>query len=258
MAIVANIVSLTQSSGENDSRSASAEYVIRDDADAVVTAATALSSLPAIGDKLTIDGIQANATGREVRSVQDAVGKVWTGSVTYSYSRDTDANNATCATEMSTSVTFVDVFRVGATWPNATSPGNGDIGGTPVDACGEPVSATVFQTEIIVRATRATDSVGAVMGVLGRRNSGDFKGFPAGSVLFIGATSSQLESGQYEVRYRFLYDGAFHLRQICARDVDGQPLLNAPDANGNATARHVMARQPFPLTASFSSLGSCM
>jgi hypothetical protein len=257
MAIIAEIVSMSHSRSE-EARSATVDYLIRDDAAATISAGDAIAALPALGTKLTVDGTETTCVGRDVKSVADSIGKVWTGSVTYRYDPVADSATA-CTTEMSTSVSFVDVFRVGAAWPTSvSSPGNGDIGGTPVDACGEPVSTTVFQTEIVVRAVRDTDSVASVMNVLGRRNSGTFKGFAAGTVLFIGASSSQLDSGKYEVRYRFIYDGASHLRQICARDVDGQPLLNAPDANGNATARHVMARQPFPNTASFSTLGSCM
>jgi hypothetical protein len=155
---------------------------------------------------------------------------------------------------MNTVINFVDVWRIGANWPNLNNPGNGDIGGTPVDACGEPVSATVFNQEISLVNIKPNAQTGAILNALGKRNTETLFGIAAGYVLFVGASARRTASNSYEVTYRFIYDGAAHLRQICARDVDGQPLLNAPDANGNATARHVMARQPFPNTGNLTNL----
>jgi hypothetical protein len=154
---------------------------------------------------------------------------------------------------MNTVINFVDVWRVGASWPNLNNPGNADIGGTAVDACGEPVSATVYNQEISVVNIKPNAQTATVLANIGKRNTETLFGISAGYVLFVGSSARRVGPSKYEVTYRFIYDGAGHLRQIPARDVDGQPLLNAPDANGNATASHVMARQPFPNTANLTS-----
>jgi hypothetical protein len=230
------------------------EYVIRDDAGAAVTAAQAFGALPAINSTLqTPRNDIAACRSVELKAVEDSVGRVWTATVNFEWDPKIEGYLDFVAVETNTSVAFVDVWRIGAAWPNINSPGNGDIGGTKVDACGEPVSTTVYQTEIVVTNIKASDPSAAILNVLGRRNSVSFLGFTAGYVVFLGATQRRTEEGYFEVQYRFMYDGAAHLRQIPARDVDGQPLLDAPDANGNTTARHVMARQPFPNTSNFAS-----
>lgn len=231
------------------------EYVISDPA-ATVAYADALATLPALGSTATVDGKTCKVVQRDCEAVADSVQRVWRGTVVWRWVEDEDAESTFTQIDMNTVVNFVDVYRVGANFPaSASSPGNGDIGGTKVDAAGEPVSATVYQQEISVVNIKPDDQRSQIISALGKRNSGSFLGFAADYVLFLGASARKTAPGKYEITYRFLYDGAKHLRQICARDVDGQPLLDTPDANGNATARHVMARQPFPGTDSFAGLG---
>lgn len=260
MAVVAQITS-TKAVSADGSKQLVREYVIRDDAPqsgigADIAYSAALSALPALGSTVSVGGQTAVCKSVEVASVSEGISKVWTGTATYQYADEEQGTATYTATDMNTVINFVDVWRVGANWPNLNNPGNGDIGGTPVDACGEPVSATVYNQEISVVNIKPNAQTAAVLATIGKRNTEQIFGIAAGYVLFVGASARRTGTSSYEVTYRFIYDGAAHLRQICARDVDGQPLLNAPDANGNATARHVMARQPFPQTANLtSSLG---
>lgn len=252
MTAVATITAEKATSGDTQKQLVR-EYIVRDDGGAALTYATVISTLPAIGATVAVGGQNAVCKSVDVQSIADTAGVVWNGTVTYTWVEDEDNEAAFTQTDMNTVINFVDVWRVGATWPNLSSPGNGDIGGTPVDACGQPVSATVYNQEISVVNIKPNAQTGTVLANIGKRNTETLFGIAAGYVLFVGASARRVAPSKYEVTYRFIYDGAGHLRQIPARDVDGQPLLNAPDGNGNATARHVMARQPFPQTANLTS-----
>lgn len=255
MALTAYIVS-EQVNAAEEQVTLTREYRIYDPAGtAAVSFTSALGLMPSIGDNVTAAGVTTECTQRSVQSVADSNSKVWTGTAVYTWTSTTEGGDTFTQIDMNTVVNFVDVYRVGASFPfSASSPGNGDIGGTKVDAAGEPVSATVYQQEISVVNIKPDDQRANIIAALGKRNSASFLGFNQDYVLFLGASARKTAPGKYEITYRFLYDGAKHLRQICARDVDGQPLLDAPDGNGNATARHVMARQPFPETNSFAGL----
>jgi hypothetical protein len=215
------------------------------------TATDALGALDAIGTVATIGGQSAKVTSRAVDAVADAGKKVWTGTVSYAWS--VSDTNDFVSLDMNTSMSFVDVYRMGATFPqNASAPGDTDIQGTPMDACGEPVSAPLFQQELTLVNIKSTNQASNIIGAIGKRNSETFLGADAGYVLFTGASSRRVGVAKYEITYKFLWDGAKHLRQIAARDVDGQPLLTV--SGSTATASAVYARQPFPSTSDFAGL----
>jgi len=216
------------------------------------TATEALGALDAIGTVATIGGQSAKVTSRAVDAVADAGKKVWTGTVSYAWS--VSDTNDFVSLDMNTSMSFVDVYRMGATFPNnVNNPGDNDIQGTPMDACGEPVSAPLFQQELTLVNIKSTNQADLIVAQIGKRNSAVFLGASIGYVLFTGASSRRVGVAKYEITYKFLWDGAQHLRQIAARDVDGQPLLTV-GAAFQASASTVYARQPFPSTSTFSTL----
>ena len=216
------------------------------------TATDALGALDAIGTVATIGGQSAKVTSRSVDAVADAGKKVWTGTVSYAWS--VSDTNDFVSLDMNTTMSFVDVYRMGASFPaSINAPGDNDIGGVAMDACGEPVSAPLFQQELTLVNIKSTNQATAIIAEIGKRNNGTFLGASDGYVLFTGASSRRVGVAKYEITYKFLWDGAKHLRQIAARDVDGQPLLTVGAAT-QASASTVYARQPFPSTSTFSSL----
>ena len=216
------------------------------------TAAEALTGLAALGDTVTIGGQTLKVVSRSVDVLDESGGKLWTGTVSYEWS--VNDTNDFVSLDMNTSMSFVDVYRMGASFPgNVNAPGDNDIGGTPMDACGEPVSAPLFQQELTLVNIKSTNQATAIIGSIGKRNSAVFLGADPGYVLFTGASSRRVGIAKYEITYKFLWDGAKHLRQIAARDVDGQPLLTV-GAAAQASASTVYARQPFPSTSDFTGL----
>lgn len=216
------------------------------------TAAEALTGLAVIGDTVTIGSQTLKLVSRSVDVIDDSGGKLWTGTVSYEWS--VNDTNDFVSLDMNTSMSFVDVYRMGAAFPiNIQNPGDNDIGGIAMDACGEPVSAPLFQQELTLVNIKSTNQASLIIGEIGKRNSAVFLGADIGYVLFTGASSRRVGIAKYEITYKFLWDGAKHLRQIAARDVDGQPLLTV-GASSQASASSVYARQPFPNTSTFSTL----
>jgi len=232
-------------------------YTITDDAGAVVSQANALSSLTALNETETVNGKILKVVSRSVEVEAESQNKVWRGTVNYEWSFNTGdgtAANTFVSLDLSTTTQFVDVWRVGATFPSSISnPADTDIGGTAVDQCGQPVSALLNQQEMTVTNIRGDNNATAILSCIGKRNSEAFLGADPDYVLFVGATSRRTESNKYEVQYKFLWDQAKHLRQVCARDVDGQPLLGTPNAAGAVKASLVYARQPFPDRINFAT-----
>lgn len=259
MAIIVAAALQSESVTDGDSsKSQELGYIIRsyDDVTPTVgltlTSTQALSALAAIGDTVSIGGQSAKVTSRSVEAVADAGKKVWTGTVSYAWS--VSDTNDFVSLDMNTSMSFVDVYRMGAAFPiNVQNPGDNDIGGVAMDACGEPVSAPLFQQELTLVNIKSTNQASLIIGEIGKRNSASFLGADIGYVLFTGASSRRVGVAKYEITYKFLWDGAKHLRQIAARDVDGQPLLTV-GASSQASASAVYARQPFPNTSTFSTL----
>lgn len=259
MAIVVTAGKQTQSVTDGESSKSMEETYIMTAVDSaaptvpiVIPYDDALKSLASIGDGVTIGGQTAKVVNRTVSTVDDTGGKIWTGTVSYAWS--VSDTNAFVSLDMNTSMSFVDVYRMGATFPtNVNNPGDNDIQGTPMDACGEPISAPLFQQELTLVNIKSTNQANLIIGEIGKRNSVSFLGADIGYVLFTGASSRRTGLERYEITYKFLWDGAKHLRQIAARDVDGQPLLAVGGAS-QASASTVYARQPFPNTSTFSSL----
>lgn len=259
MATVVTAGKQTESAKDGDSSKSLERTFILTAADSVTptvpiafTAAEALTGLAVIGDTVTIGGQTLKLVSRSVDVLEDSGGKIWTGTVSYEWS--VSDTNDFVSLDMNTSMSFVDVYRMGADFPlNIQNPGDNDIGGVAMDACGEPVSAPLFQQELTLVNIKSTNQASLIIGEIGKRNSASFLGADIGYVLFTGASSRRVGVAKYEITYKFLWDGAKHLRQIAARDVDGQPLLTV-GASSQASASAVYARQPFPNTSTFSTL----
>lgn len=243
----------TSATHSSDNSSLTLEYLIVDDAGAVITKTQAFSALPALGSTVTQEGETISVQNRSVEAVQDSTGRVWRGTVAY------QANSSTTsfvALDMNSSLTVVDVWRVSANAPgNLNAPSESDIGGTPVDSRGTPIGVPIAVQELTVTNYRADNNSAAIIAALGKRNSATWLGAAAGYVLFTGATARRIGPAKYEVQYKFVYDALGHLRQVCGKDADGDPFIGTANADGHSNASKVYWRQPFPTTYNFSGMG---
>lgn len=150
---------------------------------------------------------------------------------------------------------FKDAYRAGAT-PWSTSYANGDIGGTPIDEGGNPISIFVPQQRLVVTETITTASLTirqpTIAGMVGTRNSSAFYGAAVGTLLYEGASGSRVSALTMQLVHRFFYDRFLHAEQSPAlnaqKQVETQLISNVWRAK---TVRWV---QPFPSVNDFNSL----
>lgn len=224
---------------------------VRSDADAVISASDALAALPALGSTLLVGGVTTYLRSRNLQQRTFARARVWDATLEWRSS----ANPAASFTVTSSSVAAItiDVWRSGASLPgDLSAPAESDIGGTKVDMRGEPISALIVQQRLTIKNIVSSIDYATIRNYIGKRNSATFLGVSAGFLLFEGTDDQRIDGGRYEIEYRFLYDSTAHLRQVCARDVDGHPKLNT-DAIPKAST--ILWKQPFPGTAAFAGLG---
>lgn len=237
----------------NDNSSLSEEFMLIDDAGAVITKEQAFAAIAALGSTKVQESETLSVQSRTVEAVQDSGGRIWRASVQY------QANSSTAtfvALDMNSSLTVIDLWRVGASAPaNLGTPAESDIAGTPVDSRGTPVSVPIPVQELTVTNYRADNNAAAIRAALGKRNVGAWLGADAGYILFTGASARRIGIAKYEVTYKFVFDSLAHLRQVCGKDADGDPLLGTLNADGHGNASKVYWRQPFPATYDFASMG---
>lgn len=138
---------------------------------------------------------------------------------------------------------------------NVKNDNEDDIGGVPVDISGIPTSAPRIGGRVIV-----TEFVQGIeftpinyISFLGKRNSGVYFDYPAGTLVYTGSRILQKRStGQVQVEHVFGYDSQFHLFQLPQRTSGGVVVL---DADKHADA--VWWRQPFPNYANFIGISTC-
>lgn len=132
----------------------------------------------------------------------------------------------------------------------------GDIGGTKIDAAGEPTSVFVPMQTLIVEETVSASSIASrsinIRVATGARNFTTFYGAAAGTLLYEGASARRVSLTAYSISHRFRYDEWLHARQ--------QPRMNQqrqPDVDiygGIIQANFVRWVQPFPYTYGFETL----
>lgn len=126
---------------------------------------------------------------------------------------------------------------------------NADIGGRKIDVNGRPVSIETVREQITVDVTLAyIPNVELIRTLASTRNRTSFLGIPPGSVVFKGATWSNIAPGKWSVSYEFAADNFSHLVQV-AQETKAGPVL---DEKGQA--KHVIWVQPFPKLAEHRDL----
>ena len=91
---------------------------------------------------------------------------------------------------------------------------------------------------------------GQYLSKVGKRNNSSWQGFGAGSVLFTGVNIDHTRDGMNEIEFNLSWDRWYHLRQVPARDDEGNVIVD-----GSATPTvDVYFKQPFAETTSFSFL----
>ena len=131
-------------------------------------------------------------------------------------------------------------------------PAREDIGGTLVSEGGYPISLALPIAEIAINQQRSGFfNAGTYLTKVGKRNSGSWRGFSAGSVLFTGVDVTQDTFGVNEITFQLAFDKYFHLRQVPERDEDGNPKL---DLSADPPTMNVFFKQPFKETVDFGFL----
>jgi hypothetical protein len=152
---------------------------------------------------------------------------------------------------------FAPAYRLGVRYPIlGIVTGDFEVGGYSVDQAGSPVSIQRNLTEITVSEVHTRESLDRIEDTMRamrfRRNNGIFLGrYPAGTVLYRGATIRRNGEASLIVTHSFAQDSDYHLQQKVVLDQDGEPLLNE-----SFNARFVYWVQPFNLLGNFSSLST--
>jgi hypothetical protein len=128
-----------------------------------------------------------------------------------------------------------------------------DIGGTPIDAAGEPLQDVVRQIEIqITEVVGGVSSFAPYLEFVWRRNNSTFLGAQIGQLLYLGAQINRIDVAKYQFTHTFLLDRWWHMRQRATKWSDGRtPLM---DVNGRKHAESVTFVQPFPDYANFFAM----
>ena len=213
--------------------------------------------------------------------VSDGMDKIWSAVFTFESKMGDGVNVVTADVKTETEVGFtsietnireeaIDIWRTGTAVPSGGTQNDNNIGGTPADSAGEPISFLLPIVSISIRnVIYGRPQYATIMAIAGKRNSASFT-FGAtgntftcatGTLVFTGASTSRTGPNVYEINYQFNYDPTlYHMRQIAMRDLKGvkttRPTPGSPvSASNKETAETVWWRQPFPDTTAFSSLG---
>ena len=155
----------------------------------------------------------------------------------------------------SLSLTIVDMWKSDPEFPsNPSAPGaTTDIGGTEVHVEGYPISMALSTVDISISNTVTAQTIfaGSMLNAMGKRNASTFMGLPEGTVLYRGSNVTRVGHSSWDVSYDFAYDPWFHMRQVPARDKDGNPAV----VDGETPTLDVYWRQPFPSTVEIDWAG---
>lgn len=149
---------------------------------------------------------------------------------------------------------FVLGYRQGASLPTEGDPNNlpdpeQDIGGSPIDAGGNPTSLIRRIQELTLTETVNQPDFSAYGDLRFKRNSAEFEGGGVGKVMYRGASVRRTGVNVYVVSHSFVLDEQYHLVQQPIVDQEGKPV---PDVDGHAA--HVYVIQPFPDTGDFGKI----
>lgn len=222
----------------------------------VTASADAPAAINATGTELpatlTFNSITTSLVDRSATSIGESTGATRAYEVTGTY--DSESGSASfIALNMDSAASPIDLWRAAASAPaNLNSPSDNDIGGTPVDQGGYPVSFLVPQQTLSIVNTKTTNMASSILAAMGKRNSAAFSGGAAGYVLFAGASAIRKGANEYEITYKLVWDSFAHCRQQPVRDLDGKVKLTTAAAGAKPAAETVLWRQPFPSTADFS------
>lgn len=234
--------------------SASRTFVVYDDAAPLTTPAAVRAyfnstDLPQIGD-LFPGETDVYAVNFDISLIEDSE-KAWR--VQFSY-ENVEPGESQPNEEGYTEITidykaeFRDIYRLGPNVPTNGNPTGNDIGGTPVDASGSPVSKLQRLSELIitevVAASTFPDRSLKIRAARGKRNTAVFQGAPIGQVLYQGATATRIAVNKFQIQHRFAQDEVYHLLQVPLKNQEGEPRKVL--INGVWRAEDVRFVQPFP------------
>lgn len=241
---------------------ASRTFVIFDDAAPLTTPAAVRAffnstDLPQIGDAFPGES-DIFATNYEIALIPDS-SNAW--NVKFSY-ENTEPGDLQPIEEGYTEISidyraeFRDIYRTGPNVPANGNPNDQDIGGTPIDAGGSPISKIQRQSELMITEVVSFSSFPArsllIRAARGCRNSTVFQGAPLGQVLYQGASASRIAINKMQIVHRFAQDEFFHLIQSPEKNQEGEPkkvLINSV-----WRAEKVRFVQPFPNGYDFNTL----
>jgi hypothetical protein len=177
-------------------------------------------------------------------------------------------NYSVTADEVFTAVTtgvrgiFMDAFRNFPVPPfvdlgncSGCSGISGDIGGTPIDIAGKPVSLSIFQQTVDVRSPFANQpDFDRIRTLTNQRNDSVWMGFPRGVLLYLGAQATASSGNIWTTTHKFAADPIYHARQIARRDSDGKVLQKKFEGVEYTQAKEVYWVQKFPKLGNFYDL----
>lgn len=229
------------------------KYLITDTV--AMTYNDAMAVMPSANSVEVIDQVNCYLQSRSITVVDGSLAKVWEGSATWSDESINSVSASFISKDMSTNAVATDFWRAVDTVPDVNNPTSVDIGGTPIDSFGDPVTVFVPQQEMTVTNFRSDNNAILILGATGRRNNAFYNGAPAGHLVFAGATARRVSTSLYEVTYKMTFDPLGHCRQVALGDSAG---IKMGAESGNppvCNASLVVWRQPFPTTINFGALG---
>jgi hypothetical protein len=146
---------------------------------------------------------------------------------------------------------FDGLVASGGPYPSGSNSADFDIGGSPVDAAGEPVSVLRRSVVLVVGVTLDhKPRIGDYFPFIGRRNNTEFGGAPVGSVLYAPPRGRRVDVNRWNVEHQFVVDDWYHMLQQAARNPRGEVILDAESGR----ASNVWFSQPFPSFGNFYAI----
>lgn len=131
-----------------------------------------------------------------------------------------------------------------------------DIGGTSIDAAGNPTSYVDFvQVMAIEQVIGQKPPLALYRTLVGTRNDATFLDADAGRLLYEGAVSTRLGPNKYRVIHRFHWDKWYHARQQPVADQNGETAVQVTGTGQPLRATKVVWFQPFEVLGNFAQLG---